>query len=435
MKFSKRLVFRSLLSLLLAVCILSGGLLLMGMAEAEDKTVETDSLAPDVSDLIDSADDTVLPDITDTSAPASREQLTGKFGKYSFASVENGKKIVSIYSAEQIADIVNRRENGESFVLSAEDILFIIDDTVNLFSEYDIVSVTGLDGVTVNYPGVSFYSSEEYGSCFGGVDYGTNEYSFNIEKDIWNVILTRVTVLNSTVCNHFGKVYVYVDNDGSINEENIDYLSRCVQVYFKGSELSSEYIFYETLAPHNNGVFVFSGNRYIDYVEQMNCGDRNAAIALYPDGLIPENLDTVKYDVNGKSVVIELWDMNSEKLVARLRYDGDTNAKEVADLENLWEDFKVYLNNGGEEYRHVSGEEYMSSVSDYRIAVFFVGMEGLNGSNRVSAIRFGADSYQDNCQLHFGGGIEEMSEPCQLSGSQAIADYVISLLKEELVTD
>ena len=35
MKFSKRLFFRSALSLVLAVCILSGGLMLMGMAETE----------------------------------------------------------------------------------------------------------------------------------------------------------------------------------------------------------------------------------------------------------------------------------------------------------------------------------------------------------------------------------------------------------------
>lgn len=84
------------------------------------------------------------------------------------------------------------------------------------------------------------------------------------------------------------------------------------------------------------------------------------------------------------------------------------------------------------DYRHVSGEEYMNSVSDYRVAVFFMGMEGLHGTNRVSALRFGADSYQDNCQLHFGGGFDEISEPCQLSGSQAISDYVNAILKDRL---
>lgn len=461
MKFSKRLFFRSALSLLLAVCLLTSGLMLMGMAETEDKDVETDSLAPDVSELIplpsedteetpddenpekvpeDETDESVpeeepefFPGITDTTAPVPQEQLAGKFGQYSYVSEVDGKKVVSIYTPEQVQDIVYRTAWGETFSLTAEDILFIIDDTVKLFSEYDVISVTGIDGETVSYPGVSFYSSDEYKNCFGGFDYGTNDISFNIEADIWNVILARVKVLNTTVYERFGKVYVYPDNDGSINDQNIWCLSHSVQGYFSEHEISSEYVYLESLAPHDTGVFVFSGESKIEYVEQMNCGNRDAIISLYPDGLIPENLDTVKYDVDGKSVVIELWDIKGEKMVARLRYDGEEDGKIVSDIEGLWEGFKAYLHS--EDYRKVSGEEYMNSVSDYRIAVFFIGMDGLHSNNHVSALRFGADSYQDNCQLHFGGGIDEMAEPCQISGSQAIADYVIALLQEELVTE
>ncbi len=429
MKFSKRLFLRSALSLLLAVCLLTSGLMLMGMAGTEDKDVETDSLAPDVSELVPDEDSI----ITDTTVPVPQQQLSGKFGQYSFASEVDGKKVVSIYTLDQVSDIVNRTQQGETVSLTAEDILFIIDDTVKLFSEYDVISVTGLDGETVSYPGVSFYSSEEYKNCFGGFDYGTNDISFNIEADIWNVILARVKVLNTTVHQRGGKIFVYPDNDGSINEDNVWFLSHSVLNYFSEHETTCEALYLESLAPHDTGVFVFSGESKIEYVEQMNCGSRDAAISLYPDGLIPENLDTVKYDVDGKSVVIELWDIKGEKMVARLRYDGVEDGKVVSDIEGLWEGFKAYLHS--EDYRKVSGEEYMNSVSDYRIAVFFMGMEGLHGTNRVSALRFGADSYQDNCQLHFGGGIDEMSEPCQLSGSQAIADYVIALLQEELVTE
>ena len=119
--------------------------------------------------------------------------------------------------------------------------------------------------------------------------------------------------------------------------------------------------------------------------------------------------------------------------MARLRLEGDTDAKEVADLEALWEEFKIYLNSA--DYRHISGEEFTNAVSDYRVAVFFMGMEGLHGTNRVSALRFGADSYQDNCQTHFGGGFDEISEPCQLSGSQAISEYVNAILKDRLIED
>ena len=437
MKFSKRLFLRSALSLLLAVCILSGGLMLMGMAETETQPVGSDSLAPDVSDLIAVPEDNEnsFPGITDTSAPVSQEQLAGKFGQYSFVSESDGKNVISIYSEEQISDFVARRENGEWFVLSAEDILFIIDDTLKLFSEYDVISVTGLDGVTVSYPGISFYSSEEYKNCFGGLDYGTNDISFDLEADIWNVMYTRVLVLNSAVYNRFGVKTVFADMETPMDENSLWRLSNAVNQYFRepvpGEDSYRMAGNSALLSKYSGGAFVFNGETYINYIEALNCGDRNAIIELYPDGLIPENLNNVKYDTDGKSVVIELWDMKAEKLVARIRLDGDTDAKEVADLEALWEEFKSYLYS--EDYRKVSGEESISATSDYRTAIFFMGMEGLHGTNRVSALRFGADAYQDNCQTHFGGGFDEISEPCQISGSQAISDYVNAILLDRLV--
>ncbi len=433
MKFSKRLFFRSALSLVLAVCVLTGGLMLMGMAETEDEIVDTDSYAPDVSDLIPDEENI----ITDTTVPVPQEQLSGKFGQYLFTSEVDGKSVVNIYSAEQISDFVARRENGEWFSLSAEDILFMIDDTLKLFSQYDVISVTGLDGVTASYPGISFYSSEEYKNCFGGLDYGTNDYSFNVEKDIWHAIYTRVTVLNSAVYDRHGTKTVFADMATPIDETDLWSLAKDAQQYFReevpGEQQWTIDEIKARLSKYSTGAFVFSGQTYINYIEALDCGDRNATVQLYPDGLIPENLNNVKYDTDGKSVVIEVWDMKAEQLVARLRLEGDTDAKEVADLEQLWEEFKVYLHS--EDYRHVSGEEFTNAVSDYRVAVFFMGMEGLHGTNRVSALRFGADAYQDNCQTHFGGGFDEISEPCQISGSQAISDYVNAILKDRLTQD
>ena len=430
MKFSKRLFFRSALSLVLAVCVLTGGLMLMGMAETKDEAVDTESYAPDVSGLLPDEENI----ITDTTVPVPQEQLSGKFGQYLFTSEVDGKSVVNIYSAEQISDFVARRENGEWFSLSAEDILFMIDDTLKLFSQYDVINVTGLDGVTASYPGISFYSSEEYKNCFGGLEVGTNEYSFNVEKDIWNVIYTRVAVLNSAVYGRHGVKTVFADMTAPIDEYELWVLAKDVQYFFReeipGENQWSVDESNTRLSKHSTGAFVFSGQVHINYIEALDCGNRNASVQLYPDGLIPENLNNVKYDTDGKSVVIEVWDMNAEQLVARLRLEGDTDAKEVADLEQLWEEFKVYLHS--EDYRHVSGEEFTEAVSDYRVAVFFMGMEGLHGTNRVSALRFGADTYQDNCQTHFGGGFDEISEPCQLSGSQAISDYVNAILKDRL---
>ncbi len=435
MKFSKRLFFRSALSLILAVCILTGGLMLMGMKETEGEAVDTDSYAPDVSSLLPEEENI----ITDTEVPVPQEQLSGKFGQYLFASEEDGKSVVSIYSPEQINDFVVRRENGEWFSLSAEDMLFIIDDTVKLFTAYDLVKITDLDGNVTTYPGMCFYSSEEYKSYFGGLEYGTNEYSFDIEKDIWNVIKIRATVLNSASYDDNNGFCVFTEINEPVDERYFWYnVDAAISYYFHDMAAHFETyrgLYEETLASMSTGMFYFGSGSTIEYVEALNCKDNNAEIKLYSDGYIPEELDCTKYDVAGKSVIIEVWDMKAEQMVARLRLEGETDAKEVAELEMLWEDFKNYTYLGTDNgYEEVPVEDY-DLVSDYRVAVFFNGFEGHHGINRVISIRFGADDYQNYCQFHFGGGFDEISEPCQLSGSQAISDYVNAILKDRLVQE
>lgn len=435
MKFSKRLFFRSALSLLLAACILSGGLLLMGMAETEDKPVDTESYAPDVSDLIPEEESI----ITDTTVPVPQEQLSGKFGEYSFASEADGKFVVSIFSEEQINDFVYRREAGEWFTLSAEDMLFIIDDTVKLFTAYDLVKITDLEGNTKVYPGVKFYSSQEYQDCFNGLEIGTNEYSFDIEKDIWEVIKTRATVLNSASFDNVNGFCVFTDIETPVSENDFWFNAHAsISYYFHDMaahfELYRE-LYEETLAPYGTGMFYFGSGSSIEYVESLNCKDNTAEIKLYSDGFIPAELDYPKYDTDGKSVIIEVWDMKAEKMVARLRLEGETDAKEVSDLEGLWEEFKNYTYLGTDNgYERVPAEDY-DAVSDYRVAVFFNGFEGHYGFKEVISIRFGADAYQNYCQFHFGGGFDEISEPHQLSGSQAISDYVNAILKDRLIED
>ncbi|MBO7737911.1 MAG: hypothetical protein J6S77_04300 [Clostridia bacterium] len=435
MKFSKRLFFRSALSLLLAVCILAGGLMLMGMTETEDKAVDTDSYAPDVSDLIPEEESI----ITDTTVPTPQEQLSGKFGQYLFTSELEGKSVVSIYSAEQISDFVARRENGEWFSLSAEDMLFIIDDTVKLFKTYDLVVITDLEGNTVAYPGVKFYSSQEYKDCFNGLEFGTNEYSFDIEKDIWQVIKTRAIVLNSASYDNRNGFCVFTDIETPVTEKELWYVNDfAISYYFHDMTNHFETyrgLYEETLAPYGIGMFYFGSGSSIEYVEQLNCKDNTAEVKLYSDGFIPAELDFPKYDTNGKSVVIEVWDMKAEQMVARLRLEGYTDAKEVSDLEALWEEFKNYTYLGTDNgYERVPVEDY-DAVSDYRVAVFFNGFEGHHGFKEVVSIRFGADAYQNYCQFHFGGGFDEISEPHQLSGSQAISEYVNTILKDRLTQD
>lgn len=91
-------------------------------------------------------DNTLLTPEAAVAAPTAQDLLKKKFDAYNTVTENDGKKTVSIYSEDQIADFRARRENGEWFWLSSEEMLFLIHDTVQMFETYDIVHVRSIDG-------------------------------------------------------------------------------------------------------------------------------------------------------------------------------------------------------------------------------------------------------------------------------------------------
>ena len=92
-------------------------------------------------------EDTFLTPEHAVAPPTAQELLQKKFEVYNTVTEEDGKSVVTIFSEEQIADIRTRRENGEWFWLSSEEMLYLINDTVKLFETYDVVRVRDLEGV------------------------------------------------------------------------------------------------------------------------------------------------------------------------------------------------------------------------------------------------------------------------------------------------
>ena len=92
-------------------------------------------------------EDTFLTPEHAVAPPTAQELLQKKFDAYNTVTEEDGKSVVTIFSEEQVTDIRTRRENGEWFWLSSEEMLYLINDTVKLFETYDVVKVRDLEGV------------------------------------------------------------------------------------------------------------------------------------------------------------------------------------------------------------------------------------------------------------------------------------------------
>ena len=209
MKKRNSLIIKTALALVLSLCVLSGSMVYIFASDLTPRTVGDDALTPDVPTIeLDNGTEAPTPPaegqttpsspvepetpgdvtVTDPSKPVSQEQLAAKFAEYTHASEENGKKVATLYSADQIAAINARRASGEQMPMSNDEVLYLINDTVKLFEGYDIVRVVDINGTVHTYRGISFYSSEEYYNSFGVVAEQTSD-SYDLEGDVYKAML------------------------------------------------------------------------------------------------------------------------------------------------------------------------------------------------------------------------------------------------------
>ncbi len=121
----------------MAACILTVSVLCVFAHVPKDRNIDTENISPSI--------------ISVGGIPVSRQKHGEKFGAYTHVSYENGKKIATIFSSEQIKEIEDRRANGEWLSLTTEEALYLINDTISLFNAYDIVKINTLKGNTKTY--------------------------------------------------------------------------------------------------------------------------------------------------------------------------------------------------------------------------------------------------------------------------------------------
>ena len=119
--------------ILIAVCLLLVALLTLGVCmyaigenKAESKPYDMGS---DIS-------------VTPEDVPEAQKEMEKKFSVYNHVTEENGKKILTLFSEEQAEEQWMKRQNGEDFRLTYDEILFIISDSQRLYETYDEIVLT-----------------------------------------------------------------------------------------------------------------------------------------------------------------------------------------------------------------------------------------------------------------------------------------------------
>jgi hypothetical protein len=365
--------------------------------------------------------------VSDTNKPASQEQLAAKFAKYTHVTEEGGKRVVTLYSAEQIAAINARRAGGEQMPMSNDEVLYLINDTIKLFENYDIIRVVDINASVHTFRGTSYYSSQEYYDSFGVVTEQTGD-SYDLEGDAYKAMLYRVEALCTSMSryspnNKYIGMILFTDVDVAHNEWT--YHSWAWSLYYSlHDDVFAEQKGEQTLgqlAKLPGGAFIFADER-VEYISDLSNFSECGVVKLYSNDIFADIRGETKYDSSAESVVvIELWDQVTGELKARLRFDSVKDAEVIAKIAELWQGV---INN----ITSIPTEEYMVKTS-YRVAVYMTGVPGLITEKNGDSFMYRPDgnlNYWSFCE----GNEKFLDYPIQLGGSQAIAEYINQLIAQ-----
>ena len=83
--------------------------------------------------------------------PTAQSEMQKKFGAYGKeATGINGEKVFYLFTEEQIEESLQMRRNGERRSLTYDEIIFIINDTIRIYQEYDQIVMTDFSEHTVS---------------------------------------------------------------------------------------------------------------------------------------------------------------------------------------------------------------------------------------------------------------------------------------------
>ncbi len=120
-------------------------------------------------------------------APESQSDMQSKFNE--FITVENEGKTAILFSDEQYESLLAVRDEGKRNALSYEEALYLINDTISIYSQYDEIIIKR---EMIDRLGLEFY----LGGDSGIIVPDENDYSKKI-RDIYSLILYRLYLHDS----------------------------------------------------------------------------------------------------------------------------------------------------------------------------------------------------------------------------------------------
>ena len=364
------------------------------------------------------------PETSDT--PIDGEQMEGTFGKYTFVSEENGKRVAGIYSTEQIQDFVTRRENGEWYTITYDEMCYLVEDTFKLFEEYDLVRITDLQGEVHTYYGLSFYSSEEYYDCFNRLASSDDPAcTFDLDQDIRDVTFMRLDALTTSVCHEFktpsgwsiggDPVIFYFGIEEEMSKEQMEKMSGYVWTVYNDRYAGD-------LSAYPYGVLIFCYQQMYA-VPDVTDASRDKLRNFDPGERFAYNAGKYEYGNTEKTVIVEIQETKNYYPVARIRIDSEEHLAEIGDQ---WVKLR-------DKDKKRDPEDTFDQDSDYRIIVYLNGFPNYYQEMDVNdpvmrSIMYKADGRFNAFSLAHDGTLED--DKYHMGGCTEFATCINRIIQE-----
>lgn len=309
--------------------------------------------------------------------------IEGKFGEYTFVDEQDGQSIATIYSYEQITDIKTRRENGEQFYLSAEELELIVSDTFKMFEKYDLIRIRDLEGNINTYYGSNFYTSDEYYDCFNSTAPIYSDASFDYKMDVMNAIYDRISVLNSAIFESSeGEPIVFSD----ISTFTTNEINDLVTIYNKFMKDALGDADKTLLSKYNLSLYYFDfGDRHLNYCANISTLSSATASDLLYDSKFPQWIGETKYDNFENNIVIELWEEDTKRLISRIRIDEVNQPNEFVECCKQIKNIKTSQNPNA-----IENDRVVDQIEKYRAVVYVNGVD-VFPTNSMNAFVYSPD--------------------------------------------
>ena len=325
--------------------------------------------------------DTSFTDATIEDAPEAQSSLQEKHAAFLHES-DNGEA-VTIFSAEQLTELLGVRESGKRNPLTYDEVLFIINDSARLYSAYDKIV---LDATLAQRLDINVYSLTDNGvitTCKPDSDFNYSK----MVRDIYSIIVYRLYALDSgfthmyfgTLWNHetFSSEHMFSYEGDGINDRDNFFKTKnwFVLSLDGGTEIGTEYnqrlsSEYSTIAsehmamsnPDPDFVFDFEGNsisapyfiiesplvddsynyRYVDSYKMYHIGEDAATYStLYPtaelSALKRECYFDRVFNFPVESVTIHAGDYSEYQVCSELSAEDREALVAILNCDTPWE--------------------------------------------------------------------------------------------------